>query len=163
MTTVGGAISGYCAIGSTCDAISPASVMMIEMTPAKIGRLMKNCENDIVDRLLVRGLGRRRRAGRRFGHRNAGTDLQQVVDDDTIAGAEAGYDRPIAADPIACPYHASLRLAFGVDDEHEIALFGLHDGRLRNEEDVLALAGGDAHVDELTREELLAWIVEFPA
>ena len=48
MTTVGGAISGYCAIGSTCDAIKPAIVMMIEMTPAKIGRLMKNSENDIV-------------------------------------------------------------------------------------------------------------------
>jgi hypothetical protein len=46
MTTVGGAISGYCATGSTCDAIKPASVMMIAMTPAKIGRFMKNCENN---------------------------------------------------------------------------------------------------------------------
>src|SRR6478672_4866220 len=47
MTTVGGAISGYWAMGSTCDAIRPAIVMMIEMTPAKIGRPMKNSENDM--------------------------------------------------------------------------------------------------------------------
>src|SRR5271167_3631259 len=47
MITVGGAISGYWATGSTRPAISPASVMMIEMTPAKIGRLMKNSENDM--------------------------------------------------------------------------------------------------------------------
>src|SRR3954453_12961882 len=42
MVTVGGEISGYCATGSTCDAISPASVMMMETTAAKIGRAMKN-------------------------------------------------------------------------------------------------------------------------
>src|ERR1022692_73296 len=55
MTTVGGAISGYCAIGSTCDEISPANVMMIEITPAKIGRLMKNSEKPIGDGLPVSG------------------------------------------------------------------------------------------------------------
>jgi hypothetical protein len=42
ISTVGGAICGYCAIGSTCEATSPAMTMMIEMTDAKIGRLMKN-------------------------------------------------------------------------------------------------------------------------
>ena len=47
MMIVGGAISGYWATGSTRAAIRPARVMMIEMTPAKIGRLIKNSENDI--------------------------------------------------------------------------------------------------------------------
>jgi hypothetical protein len=42
ISTVGGAICGYCAMGSTCAATSPAMTMMIEMTDAKIGRLMKN-------------------------------------------------------------------------------------------------------------------------
>src|SRR5438552_4131015 len=41
IVTVGGAISGYCATGSTCEAIRPASVMMIAITAAKIGRSMK--------------------------------------------------------------------------------------------------------------------------
>src|SRR6187455_1794156 len=42
MVTVGGEISGYCAIGSTLAAIKPASTNRIEMTAAKIGRSMKN-------------------------------------------------------------------------------------------------------------------------
>src|SRR5438874_3234357 len=40
---VGGAISGYCAIGSVESAITPMSVMTMLMTPAKIGRSMKKC------------------------------------------------------------------------------------------------------------------------
>src|SRR5205807_8514334 len=40
---VGGAISGYCAIGSVESAITPMSVMTMLITPAKIGRSMKKC------------------------------------------------------------------------------------------------------------------------
>src|SRR6266496_3434748 len=40
---VGGAISGYCAIGSVESAMTPMSVMTMLMTPAKIGRSMKKC------------------------------------------------------------------------------------------------------------------------
>src|SRR4051794_36869494 len=99
MTTVGGAISGYCAMGNTCDAIRPAIVMMIEMTPAKIGRLMKNSENDIQP-LLRRCCGRCCRGnGGRFGHLRTRTHLEQVVRDHAIACLEAREDRPVAADP----------------------------------------------------------------
>src|SRR6185295_19284407 len=45
--TTGGAISGYCAIGSTRIAASPASTMKIESTAAKIGRSMKKRENTL--------------------------------------------------------------------------------------------------------------------
>src|SRR5262245_1719148 len=38
-------MSGYCAIGRLKTAIPPASVMMIDITEAKIGRLMKKLEN----------------------------------------------------------------------------------------------------------------------
>src|SRR5207244_13258969 len=40
---VGGAISGYCAIGSVESAITPTSVITMLITPAKIGRSMKKC------------------------------------------------------------------------------------------------------------------------
>ena len=38
---VGGAMSGYCEIGSVESAITPTSVMTMLITPAKIGRSMK--------------------------------------------------------------------------------------------------------------------------
>src|SRR5438477_6974608 len=40
---VGGAISGYWAMGSVESAITPTSVMTMLITPAKIGRSMKKC------------------------------------------------------------------------------------------------------------------------
>src|SRR5436190_3364265 len=40
---VGGAISGYCAMGSVVSAMTPTSVMTMLMTPAKVGRSMKKC------------------------------------------------------------------------------------------------------------------------
>ncbi len=41
MFTVGGAISGYSAIGSAAPAITPTIVRITESTVAKIGRSMK--------------------------------------------------------------------------------------------------------------------------
>ncbi len=43
MLTVGGAISGYSAIGKALSAISPRMVKIIDSTAAKIGRSMKKC------------------------------------------------------------------------------------------------------------------------
>src|SRR5258706_450491 len=42
MVTVGGEISGYCAMGRLKPAMTPASVMMIARTLAKMGLSMKN-------------------------------------------------------------------------------------------------------------------------
>src|SRR5262245_61319217 len=44
-STVGGVISGYCAIGSRKSAIPPASVTTMDSTEAKIGRSMKKRVN----------------------------------------------------------------------------------------------------------------------
>src|SRR5262249_48516847 len=44
-STVGGAISGYCASGSVKSATEPPSTITIDSTEAKIGRLMKKLEN----------------------------------------------------------------------------------------------------------------------
>ena len=41
MLTCGGAMSGYCATGSAVIEPIPASMMMIAITQAKIGRSMK--------------------------------------------------------------------------------------------------------------------------
>ncbi len=41
---IGGAISGYCAIGSRAKATAPRITKTIETTEAKIGRSMKKCE-----------------------------------------------------------------------------------------------------------------------
>jgi hypothetical protein len=42
---VGGAISGYCEIGSTARAASPNRTMTIEITQAKTGRSMNTRAN----------------------------------------------------------------------------------------------------------------------
>src|SRR5256885_14150217 len=43
MTTVGGAISGYCATGNVGYAMTPKITMSVDSTAAKIGRSMKKC------------------------------------------------------------------------------------------------------------------------
>src|ERR1700691_5412754 len=47
-TTDGGTTSGYSEIGNCIIAIRPARKMATEMTPAKIGRSMKNLDKDIL-------------------------------------------------------------------------------------------------------------------
>jgi hypothetical protein len=42
ISTVGGAICGYCAIGNCIAAANPASTMIMDTTDAKLGRVMKN-------------------------------------------------------------------------------------------------------------------------
>jgi hypothetical protein len=49
---LGGVIWGYWATGRLTTATAPAKVMTIDSTEAKIGRLMKKCEN-IFDRKLL--------------------------------------------------------------------------------------------------------------
>src|SRR5262245_33737289 len=62
--TTGGAISGYCAIGSTRMPASPAITMKIESTAAKIGRSMKKRDIMAASRSLVVGGLRRDIFGR---------------------------------------------------------------------------------------------------
>ena len=45
MDTAGGAMGGYCATGSVMRARLPASIRMMAMTQAKMGRSMKNLES----------------------------------------------------------------------------------------------------------------------
>src|SRR5260370_808062 len=47
-STVGGAISGYCATGRVNRAIMPPRTTTMDRTDAKIGRSMKNLENTVI-------------------------------------------------------------------------------------------------------------------
>src|SRR5215467_12032332 len=57
---MGGAISGYCAIGRRTKATAPRITNTIETTEAKIGRSMKKCERRMdLDRVAFNGIGER--------------------------------------------------------------------------------------------------------
>src|ERR1051326_8640881 len=100
--TTGGAISGYCAIGSERIAARPASTMKIEITAANSGRSMKKREN-MPDsfRLFGRAAGSlcrlfraasRRRIGGGDLDRRAGLKARDSVDDHLVSGLEARVD-----------------------------------------------------------------------
>src|SRR3974377_1260585 len=86
---VGGAISGYCAMGRRKNATPPRIRKMMETTDAKIGRSMKKWEMRIA-RPLFRRLRRRGRASRRLlllrRHLLAGPRAHQTVDDHAVIG-----------------------------------------------------------------------------
>src|SRR6476620_15877 len=133
--TTGGAISGYCAIGSERIAAIPASTKNTEMTAAKIGRSMKNLES--MAAAFRSGLGRRRRfrvvlrdrgvaalhpggvCRRRSRRTRRGPkhdravrlQLGDPVDDHRVAGGEPGIDDPQVAavdlDPFAEHHRAN--------------------------------------------------------
>src|SRR5205807_10395199 len=88
---VGGAMSGYCAIGSVERAMTPTSVMTMLITPAKIGRSMKKCGKFIAIGVAPESpsfsswgwsgarFGVSSAGGRLFGHgRGFHTGLQQL-------------------------------------------------------------------------------------
>src|SRR3569833_1005855 len=88
-TTEGGTTSGYSLIGNCVIAIRPARKMMVEITPAKIGRSMKNLDrlmacsaskdSKIQLFLILRRLGGVRRA------RCAGAQFLQAIQDQLVA------------------------------------------------------------------------------
>src|SRR5207237_6878323 len=88
--TTGGAISGYCATGSTRIAASPAMMMNTESTAAKIGRSMK--KRDSIELLFRCGV----RRVLRFCdlRRSARAELKDTVGDHALAGLEPRGDHP---------------------------------------------------------------------
>src|SRR3982750_539648 len=92
MVMVGGEISGYCETGSDCEAMTPASVMRIARTDAKIGRSMKKREK--FPMALPCGL-----LGSRGLHYRTGSQLHEIVDDDHVALGESAGDDRVGADP----------------------------------------------------------------
>src|ERR1700761_3345761 len=101
MAMAGGAMLGYCAIGSVLMANPPPSMMTIASTQAKIGRSMKNSDTRGALGFLR---GRAGRLAELFGsrlvrmHDRAGTHALNPDDDDLLARRDAVGDQPLIAD-----------------------------------------------------------------
>src|SRR3984957_2180132 len=93
MLTVGGAISGYSDIGSARSTNTPAMVMMIASTAAKIGRSMKKWEKRMMEDLRVLRHGRHRCPGH---DQTAGDDAthQRPTGRRRLGSRSAGSRRP---------------------------------------------------------------------
>src|SRR5688572_5562906 len=123
--TVGGATSGYCAMGIDGMASAPARTMTSEHTDARIGRLMNVSTNMGSARL----------------DRRAVADLLEVGDDDALAGVETAADDIVVADDLAQPHRLLPRdhaLLAGFGDEDEILTGDPVDGDQRHDQRRLA-------------------------
>src|SRR5690348_3092539 len=126
-------MSGNCATGMTAMAISPASVMTMEMTKASRGRSTKRAEIT----------GSSPFGDDRALHRLAGPHLLDAVDDDRLAFLQARLDDDIGLLLRAGFDTADLRLVVGPHHHHVVAgLIDLERG-LRNDEARLLRALAD--------------------
>src|ERR1700689_1133487 len=100
---IGGAISGYCAIGRRENDTPPRITKTIETTAAKIGLSMKKCEMRMLRHQpgaltrfgFVAAFGWRRRGGSALLlrlHLDAGPRMHQPIDDDAVGGNEPILD-----------------------------------------------------------------------
>src|SRR5262249_51905268 len=126
---MGGAISGYWAIGKRKNATPPMMTNTIETTAAKIGRSIKKCEMRIGVSVGLRGRSacRCRRALLLRRHLGAGTRTHEPVDDDTVVARDPVFDhaQPIdrlaerhvflSRDVLAVGHHDELARLLGAD------------------------------------------------
>src|SRR5580704_11178268 len=137
-TTDGGTTSGYSEIGSCAIEIRPARKMATEMTPAKIGRSMKNLDRYIFDcsacavdfrKSIVRRLGIALRC-------NDGSRSQplQVVEDHAVARLDA-RDNHATAIHLRAELNSAIfgLVAVGHNEDETLALV-VADGAFRNQE-----------------------------
>src|ERR1700751_2110455 len=105
--TDGGTTSGYSEMGRSGIAISPARKITVEITPAKIGRSMKNRDRDIFSLLalpdllddLQADLIARGATTLQLGNdRGARREPLQVIEDDAVARFEPGQHDAVAVD-----------------------------------------------------------------
>src|SRR5438132_1665483 len=113
---VGGAISGYCAMGSVESAMIPTSVMTMLITPAKIGRSMKKCGKFMPTavapepsfsalRLRDVFLCLRSAGGRLLGHRrdfHSGLQQLQTRGNHLLAVLQAVFHNPFSFENASC-------------------------------------------------------------
>src|SRR5437868_6293712 len=90
--TEGGAMFGYCSIGSVEIERPPASMITIAITHAKTGRSMKNCEIATSAFRLELCLRHRRR---RRPDRNSGAQIQCALHNQPVAVLEACRHQPV--------------------------------------------------------------------
>src|ERR1700730_2295922 len=132
-TTAGGTTSGYSEIGSWNDAITPPSRTIVDRTPAKIGRSMKNREMFMSgSRLGWLGSLRLRELLACHWHDVRLDDVPRVnslqpIDHDGLARLHAGPDLGEAF--VVRSFHdlPILGMVLGIDDQDKLArLVGQH-------------------------------------
>src|SRR3954468_11501454 len=138
ISTVGGAISGYCATARSFADTRPASTMMMAMTPANTGLWMKNRDTSLLPCFVG-------------CHRRALPQAHQVVDDHRVARLQALEHDPVATQPVPGADRALHRFPLGRHPDEASALV-LHHCGLRHD-DRLLRAGDDPHAHELSGEE----------
>src|SRR5262245_37297040 len=122
---VGGTTSGYSLIGNRTIAIRPMMKMMIESTPAKMGRRMKKWEKFIGPLVLVApGLAPRNSGSWSARHRllggdgHARTHALQTVDHDHLLRLEPGADDAFAVDD-RTQFHRPVRHGVGGSESQD--------------------------------------------
>src|SRR5580704_5587125 len=163
-TTDGGTTSGYSEIGSCAIEIRPARKMATEMTPAKIGRSMKNLDRYIFDcsacavdfrKSIVRRLGIALRC-------NDGSRSQplQVVEDHAVARLDA-RDNHATAIHLRAELNSAIfgLVAVGHNEDETLALV-VADGAFRNQECIVKRTVAHAHRNEHSRDQCAVLVFE---
>ena len=139
--TIGGTISGYCAIGRPCIATRPSITMMIDITIATMGRLTKKRAMATSPRQRLRfaarlGCARFRGLGRRrLGHDgHAVLNPLQAFRHDALTRLDAFLDHPQRADALADLHGAKRDLVARIDHGHAVDALQFLDGSLRNQQ-----------------------------
>src|SRR5205814_9978727 len=143
---VGGAISGYCAIGSVESAMTPTSVMTMLITPAKIGRSMKKCgkfmptavaapPSFFVLRLRGAFLCVRAACGRLLGnglHFHSRLQQLQTRRDDFVSIFQSAFHNPLAFEKAAGLKVTPLDSTVGLHHERALSALLRPDPPVRN-------------------------------
>ena len=160
MVICGGAIGGYWETGSVLIASRPASMIMMAITQAKIGRLMKNLGMEcLLYFFAAAGCGAAAGAAVRLAAERHGLDrcsrarLLQSFQDDAVAGFQPFADQPVVADRPVDLDDPRFHLLFGSNHhDHGIACRIAGDPALRNEDRLLVYPflqdGADKHAGQ---------------
>src|ERR1700730_12213375 len=162
---VGGAISGYCAIGSVESAITPTSVITMLITPAKIGRSMKKwgkfmptaiaaASSFPVLRLSRRFLRVRSAGGAVLPHRrdfHSGLQQLQTRRDNLLAVFQPVFHNPFSFENTSGLEVAPFDGAIGFHHEGVFQPLLRTDHFVRDQRAPIRRRGGNAHTNKKTR------------
>src|SRR6266404_9467020 len=161
---VGGAISGYCAMGSVESAMTPTSVITMLITPAKIGRSMKKCGKFMSTAvapapslfvlrfsdafLCLRSAGRRLFRYRRDFH--SGLQQLQTGRDNFLAVLQSAFHNPFSFEKTTSLEVTAFDGVIGLRDEYVFQPLLRADHSVRDECSPIRRCARDAHANKET-------------
>ena len=161
---------GNCEVGRLSIATTPTMTMMIDITMATMGRLIKNFDMVYLPSLPAYGFSAAFRCVARCGARaarlvtvrllrrvgmrmdgNAVHQLAVAFDHHLVARLESAGDHPVRADLRSYLHRLDMHLVVAVDDGHLIGALQLRDCALRHEKSVMLDLGLRAYLAVLAR------------